>query len=199
MNKFKSQFLFLIMLSTLVYGCGESTNQTAEEPPPTEETPVAEQVQATQPEARKAAIPMISKNSFQNISPGDPIADHQAFIEKGVLRTGEGDFDSYRIKNEDYGTMAYFMPDPKDEKLVGDITVHSPLASTESGIRVGDTFGKLLVVYSGLEVHGSEIESRTYAYKDNLLFRIDEAHGTYELALKEVSKKAKILEIVITR
>lgn len=189
---------FLLFLIPFLFACGNTADQGAPKPPiqAAEETPPQK---PTKPAPAKTPIPVIQQNSFQNITPGDPIAKHQDRIEKGLLRTAEGNFESYQIKNEAYGPMAYFMPDPKDNKRVGDITIYSPIPSTQNGIRVGDTFGKLLVVYSGIEVHGSEIESRTYAYKDNLLFRIDEPHNTYELALKDVSKKAKILEIVIRR
>lgn len=142
---------------------------------------------------------IIFQNSFLNISPGSQIAEHEARIEKGILQTGEGDFEVYNIHNAQKEVIAYFFADHADPELVGTIYVTSPLAQTEDGISMGDPFSDLVAKYSELEVHGSEIESRTVADVGNLSFRIDDSHATYKLEISAVSKDAKIIEIAINR
>jgi hypothetical protein len=141
----------------------------------------------------------ILANSFAGITLGDTIAQHKEKIELGLLRTGEGDFEIYEIHDDANGVLGHFMPDGEEGLLVGDISVTSPVAQTKTGIKVGDSFGQLLAAYPKIVVHGSEIESRTYAVHENVRFRIDEAHTSYELAVEAVSKEAKIIEIVLTR
>ena len=84
------------------------------------------------------------------------------------MKTGEGSFDVYEIKDFENNPAGYFMADPKNKLLVGDITVQSPKASTEKGIKIGDTFKDLLKAFPNIEVHGSEVEGRTYATANNL-------------------------------
>lgn len=141
----------------------------------------------------------IFQNSFLNISPGTQIAEYKAFIEEDLLQTGEGDFEIYNVKDAKNGVVAYFLADPMDNEIVGDVYITSPLAQTESGIGIGHTFGDLLTKFPDLEVHGSEIESQTFANQGNLFFKLDEPHATYNLEISAVSKEAKILEIVIKR
>ncbi|MFT5645614.1 MAG: hypothetical protein ACI976_000287 [Aureispira sp.] len=142
---------------------------------------------------------IIFQNSFLNISPGSQIAEHETRIEKGLLQTGDGDFEIYNILDAQKTVVAYFLADPVDTELVGDIYVTSPLAYTEDDIRIGNTFGILVTKYETLEVHGSEIESQTFANLGSLSFKIDEAHTMYDLEISAVSKEAKIIEIVIKR
>lgn len=150
-------------------------------------------------EVEKEVPPIVFQNSFLTVVPGTPIVEYKAIIEEDLLQTGEGDFEIYNIKNAQQKVLAYFLADPVDNELVGDIYITSPLAQTEDDIHIGQTFGDLVTKYSTLEVHGSEIESQTFATVGNLSFRIDEAHATYELEISAVSKTAKIIEIVIKR
>lgn len=140
---------------------------------------------------------IIANNSFLGISPGDTIANHPEHLSAGQLSTGEGDFDVFRIIDASGNDLGYVMPDPRDVRLVRSITIVSPLVTTEGGARVGDTYGSLLDKYPELEVHGSEIESRTYASLGRLMFRISEAHARYELKQKDISRSATILELMI--
>ncbi|MFK8005209.1 MAG: hypothetical protein AB8H03_02515 [Saprospiraceae bacterium] len=139
----------------------------------------------------------IKKKSFQGISIGDNISEKASMLTKEVMQTGEGDFVTYEIKSDAGEKLAFVMPDPRDPKLVGDITIISPNAMTSKGVRVGMTLGELKKRIGELTVHGSEIESRTSVAKDNFRYRLDAANNTYEIDQSKVSDDVKILEITI--
>jgi hypothetical protein len=141
----------------------------------------------------------ITSTGFRGIEVGDAIAKHGDYIKKTKLKTGEGSFDAYEIKDFENNPAGYFLPDPKNKLLVGDITVQTPKASTDKGIKVGDTFKDLLKAFPNIEVHGSEIESRTYATIGKLTYRLNVANNTYDLDKAKIPATAKITEIVIKR
>jgi len=140
---------------------------------------------------------IIKNKSFQGISIGDNLAEKAKMLTKEVMKTGEGDFVTYELKNAAGEKLAFVMPDPRDPKLVGDITIVSPKAMTSKGVRVGMTLGELKKRIGDLTVHGSEIESRTSVAKDNIRYRLDAANNTYEVDQSKVSDEVKILEITI--
>lgn len=142
---------------------------------------------------------LIGQNSFRGIQVGDSISKHLEYIQKTKLRTGEGAFEVYEIKDFDNNPAGYFLPDPKEKLLVGDITVKSPKAQTEKGIKIGDTFQDLLKVFPDIAVHGSEIEGRTYATAHHLSYRLDMANFRYEIDKAKIPATTKITEITIHR
>lgn len=142
---------------------------------------------------------MIDNNAFRGITVGDKIADHTAYIQKEMLKTGEGDFEVYRIKDFNNNPAGYLMPDPRDESLVGDITVETQMAVTSEGIKIGGTFQDLANAIPNIAVNGSEIEGRTYATYDNIAYRLDAANFSYEVDKSKIPATTKIMEIVIKR
>ncbi|PIY11219.1 MAG: hypothetical protein COZ18_04490 [Flexibacter sp. CG_4_10_14_3_um_filter_32_15] len=141
---------------------------------------------------------IIYEKSFLGLSSDMKISDYQGTLEKGLLQTGEGDFDIFNVKDKEGNIVAYFVPFGEKEDKVGTITVTSELAKTEDGIKIGDTFGTLLEKYPNLEVFGSEIEGYTQAIvNEELGYRLDEQHYNYELTTSEVNQGAKIIEITI--
>lgn len=142
---------------------------------------------------------LISPNSFRGISVGDEISKHTDYIQKTKLKTGEGAFEVFEIKDFDNNPAGYFLPDPKNKLLVGDITVTSPKAKTAEGIKLGSTFQDLQKAFPGVEVHGSEIEGRTFANADNLSYRLDVANFNYEVDRAKIPAAAKVIEIRVNR
>lgn len=197
MNTIKTVAL-LSFLFVLTISCNETqtpstkTQEATIDTPPTEVTAIEEK-QAIKEERSLT----IFQNSFFGISPGSKVADHEAIIEKGLLQTGEGDFEIYNIKDKKYGVLGYFFIDYNNNELVSSIHITSPLAKTEENIGIGSSFGDLLAKYENLEVHGSEIESQTFASQGSLAFKIDEPHSSYDLEINAISKKAMILEVLI--
>lgn len=142
---------------------------------------------------------LIAPNAFRGIQVGDLIAKHQEYVQKTKLKTGEGTFEVFEIKDFDNNPAGYFLPDPKDKHLVGDITVTSPKARTIKGIKIGDTFQDLLKIFPDIAVHGSEMEGRTHATAHNLSYRLDVANFSYEIDRAKIPGTAKIIEITINR
>jgi len=143
---------------------------------------------------------LIRSKSFYGISIGDAIAANKNVLEKGILQTGEGDFDVFYIKNERGEVLGHVDTDFKDESKVGAINIDSPLAKTEQGIHVGMTFGEMESILNPTEVHGSEVEGRTYASqpsKDHVWYLLDAYFWTYELDKQAIKKSTKIKEITL--
>lgn len=142
---------------------------------------------------------LIGPNSFRGIQVGDLISKHLEYSQKTKMRTGEGVFEVYEIKDFDNNPAGYFLPDPKEKLLVGDITVKSPKAQTIKGIKIDDTFQDLVKVFPDIAVHGSEIEGRTHATANNLSYRLDVANFSYEIDRAKIPATARITEIIIHR
>ncbi len=142
---------------------------------------------------------LISPFAFRGIQVGDLIANHKAYIQKTKLKTGEGTFDVYEIKDFENNPAGYLVPDPKNKLLVGDITVKTPKAETAKGIKVGGTFQDLLKAFPNIEVHGSEIEGQTHANANNISYRLDMPNFTYDVDKAKIPPTTKITEIMINR
>ena len=142
---------------------------------------------------------LISGKSFRGIKIGDKISSHGSYIRKDTLKTGDGDFTVYLIKNFANQSIGYFFPDPNNERLIGDITVTSKAAATKHDIRVGDSFRKLRKKLPALKVSGSELEGRTHARYKSLSYRLDINNFNYKVDMRDIPLKTKIIEIIINR
>jgi len=140
--------------------------------------------------------PVILDTSFEGIAIGDEIDSHKGSLKKDVLKSSEGNTNIYRINNKAF-VVAYVIPDPKDENLVGKIVITSIGTKTKKGIEVGDDYEKLYEMSSSIEVHGSEIEGRTYAKVGHLSYRLDTPNFSYEVDENKIPKNTKIKEIII--
>ena len=142
----------------------------------------------------------IEPTGFRGIKIGDAIKKHGSdYVKKTTLKTGEGSFEAYAITDFENNPAGFLMPDPNNKLLVGDITVETTMASTDKGIKVGDTFKDLLKAYPNIEVHGSESEGRTYATAGKLSYRLNVPNFTYEVDKAKIKATAKITQIVIGR
>lgn len=149
---------------------------------------------------KKNVVPTINNDNFAGITLGDKIADHAANLKKDVLKDGEGSFDIYRIQSDVYGSIAYLFPSPNDETIVGQIVINSPAAKTADGIHVGSTFENMMAIDADVQVHGSEIEGRTYANYANetgIAYRLNTQNYVYDIAKEKIAPRTKITEIVI--
>jgi hypothetical protein len=144
---------------------------------------------------------LIATGGFRGITIGDKIANYTKtdYVKKTTIKTGEGSFVAYEISDFENNPAGYFYADSKNKLLVGDITVETTKASTAKGIKVGSTFQDLLKVYPNIEVHGSEIESHTYATAEKLTYRLDVANNTYEVDKSKIPGSTKVTEILIHR
>jgi hypothetical protein len=141
----------------------------------------------------------IDPKGLFGIEVGDAIKKHSNNAKKTTIKTGEGSFVAYQIIDPENNPAGYFMPDPNNKLLVGDITIETPKASTDKGIKIGSTFQDLLKAYPNIEVHGSESEGRTYATANGFSFRLKVANFTYDVDKAKIPATTKITEIVINR
>jgi hypothetical protein len=201
MNIRNLKFCACIIVFASFFSCGSGQTKELESTEITEEI-IEEIAEVTEEVAEEKTQEVdeltIYETSFLGLSPDMKISDYKGTLEKGLLQTGEGDFDIFNVKDKDGNTVAYFVPFGEKEDKVGSITVTSELAKTEDGIKIGDTFGTLLEKYPNLKVYGSEIEGYTQAIvNEKLGYRLDEQHYNYELKISEVKKETKIIEITI--
>ncbi|MEL7163674.1 MAG: hypothetical protein AAFN92_23145, partial [Bacteroidota bacterium] len=180
-----STYFFLLLLCVFI-ACGQSATdaETPEDAPsemPTE-TPEANQDNTAIYDVDEDDPYLISNGGFLGMRPGNPLADFAGGLRQGTLRTGEGEFSVYYIDGAEGEELGYLMADPRDPAMIGDITVTAKEVVTEAGIRVGVNFAELQNrLGHPLEVHGSEVESRTYAIRDGLAYQLGDPHDTYEL------------------
>ncbi|PHN08295.1 hypothetical protein [Flavilitoribacter nigricans] len=187
-------FFFIITLTVALTACGTSTT-------PDEQTPAPEETAAAPAGQEQPAAPdyPIGDRSFRGIRVGQPIGEIVDSVEKGILQNGEGEFEIYRISTEDGRELGYFHPDPQNGSLVGDIVITSDLPMTENGLKVGMTYTELTSLIRDFAVHGSEIESRTSVYYQNLALGLDYPSANYNLDRNEIPGSAKVNEITILR
>ncbi len=179
------------------FGCVPKDNSSTATPPENSK-PSTETAPKPETKPTKAANPyLITDQAFLGISPGNDIQKHADVLEQGVLKSGEGEFEVYNITDESGKELGYVMASPQDASKIETITITHPKASTEEGISIGATFAELESALGEVAVHGSEIESRTYAYKGHLAFLLDDYHNTYDLDKSKVKKDAKIKQIEI--
>ncbi|MEM9929004.1 MAG: hypothetical protein AAF840_04260 [Bacteroidota bacterium] len=189
-----------VVLCLFLYACGGEAppsppDLAAEAPktPPSEvETPTAEAVAIDNPYR-------ISNGIFLGMRPGGKLEAFADGLRADVLQTGEGDFDVFYIDGAEGNELGYLMADPNDESLIGSISITAEEVVTEEGISVGMTFAELEEKVGPVEVHGSEIEGYTYAYKYGLAYRLDVNFWSYEVDEAKIDPATKLLEILVSR
>lgn len=112
---------------------------------------------------------LIKPNEFYGVKLKDNIdeliARYPQRFEKSVKKSGEGDFVVYKIHSDSAEHLANIYPHMQSENLVGQIEIISSKAKSQDKLGIGDSFKDLSDKAAEVEVHGSEIEGRTYASK----------------------------------
>ena len=137
-------------------------------------------------------------NAF-GIEIGMPVAmlDSNRFT-KGVLQTGEGDFDVYWVEGDNHdNSLGYVLPmDFVDQgELVHMMVVLSPKHKTVEFMGVGHTLAELRQAYPTLSVHGSEIEGYVFASAPNYDFKLDMHDMRSDIPLEELDPEVKVTEV----
>ena len=205
----KSIFAFLFL--ALLMSCGNDKTivdtvdvempaaDTLAEDAPEIDTPAPNDGITANSEAYNDAPYLVSNGNFLGLTPGGSMVEFVDGLRSGVLQTGEGDFDVHYIDSAEGDELGYVMADPRDENTIGNIYITSTKVVTEKGIRVGMSFSELQEKMGELEVHGSEIEGRTYANSGGLSFRLDAENWSYEIDPSTIKPETEIIEIVVKR
>lgn len=183
-----------LLLPILFCTCGPASPETAEAPvAPVVPAPPAEN-EAIAPSAN---LYKASGGEFLGMKTGEPLAPYIDVLRKGVLSTGEGDFDIYYIDGAEGDELGFIFPSYDESNSIGDICITSPNVMTDSGLSVGMTYADLQEKLGEVEVHGSEIEGYTHASKDGYSYRLDAGNWSYEIDPTTINSETKIIEIIL--
>ena len=188
-------YLVLVSLALLLAACGETAPKN-----PNPDTAIAVEEPTpvnTNAESSPQNQYVIKGDGFYGLLSGVPFVERAERLEKGVLSDGEGDFEVYYIKGVEGERIGYILPHSQDEKLIGSITITTPIAKTEDGIGIGSTFAELRAQTPDIQVYGSEIESRTHAVRGREMFLLDMYETTYELEEDKIEPNTVIKQITI--
>lgn len=161
MRQFVAVFVFLFSL--FLGGCTGDPENTAATPADGG-APAADTLVPEPPEY------VIRKARFYGLAAGTDLTEVSDRLEEGTLETPEGPLPVYHIIGREGERIGYVLPSVRDSSKVGDIHITTPTAATEGDIRVGHTFARLYIAYPKLEVRGSAVPGRTYAYSTNKAF-----------------------------
>lgn len=187
--------LFLGTFLLLLGACGEPAPETT-----TVDTDIAVEKPTpvnTSAESSAKNQYVIKGDGFYGLLSGVPFVERAERLEKGDLQDGEGVFEVYYIKGVEGEKIGYILPHSQDENLIGSITITVPTAKTEDGIGIGSTFAELRAKTPGIQVYGSEIESRTHAVRGREMFLLDVYETAYELDEEKIDPNAVIKQITI--
>ena len=141
---------------------------------------------------------VIRQNRFYGLVQGELITDAGDRLQRATRNDGEGTFTVYRILGDEGEEIGYVVPSVADSTRIGDIHVTARTAATEGDIRVGHSYARLRIAYPALEVRGSEIEGRTFAYTKNKAFRLaDFTSSQNDIDEGSVPPDTKVSEIIV--
>jgi hypothetical protein len=140
----------------------------------------------------------ISEDGFHNLHAQTTISEalQNNWIKEGIYSSGEGDFDTYVMEDEEGNILAYVWQGKNGK--IRSIDVLSNKAYIDNGIKLGSTFAELNEAYPGISANGSEIEGRVYAESANFSFLL--SHREWSYNLKELDKlKTSVVEGITIR
>lgn len=140
---------------------------------------------------------LLSNGYFLGMTPGESLVDFQDGLRAGQIRTGEGEFDVLFIDGAEGDELGYVYSMEGDEPTIDQITVTSPVVVTEKGVRVGLSFDELQQRLGPLEVYASEIESRVYASKDGITYRLNTNGTPGQTTAKDIDGNVEVMQIIL--
>lgn len=195
-----SSLLFLALLLLFLVSCGNETKSITDIPEV--ETP---DVETEDPNENNTAIYdvdaddpyLLSNGYFLGMTPGGSLADFKDGLRDGELKTGEGSFPVFYIDGAEGDELGYvYSMDGKDGKI-NEITITSPKVVTEEGVRVGLSFNELTQRIGELEVFASEIESRVYATKDGITYRLSTNGIAGKTTAEDIKGDVEVMQIIL--
>lgn len=188
--------LFVGLMALSVIACEMPSDEKNKNVNPTITTEEPTPVTASAEES-KANQYLIKGDGFYGLLSGVPLAERMDRLEKGNLSDGEGEFNVYYIKGVDGDKVGYVLPHTQDEQLIGSITISTPKATTEDGIRIGSTLADLQAINPDIQVYGSEVEGRTHAIRGREMFLLDVYKAQYELDESKIDPTTVIKQITL--
>lgn len=202
--KLSSVFVFLLLM-VLFVSCGAETADSSNDRTSEEGTGEAVLEDPNGDNTDNYAIDtddpyLVNMDGLLGMMPGNLLSDFSAGLREGKLDTPDGEFDVLYIDGAEGEELGYLVPEPRDERMIGEITITSSKVVTEPGLRVGNTFAELQDRLAGdMEVYGSEAEGRTYAVSDGIWYRLDAGNWMQEVEQSTIPPDTKVIEIVLPR
>lgn len=140
---------------------------------------------------------LLSNGYFLGMTPGGSLIDYKDGLRTGQIRTGEGEFDVLFIDGAEGDELGYVYSMESDDPTIDQITITSPKVVTEKGVRVGLSFDELQQRLGPLEVSASEIESRVYARKDGITYRLDTNGAPGKTTAADIDGDVEVMQIIL--
>ncbi|TXF87569.1 hypothetical protein FUA23_18460 [Neolewinella aurantiaca] len=199
MKNISGLFFLLLLLLFLVSCSSEPTSVTDTSGT---ETPAAE---TEDPNDGNTAIYdvdaddpyLVSNDYFLGMTPGGSLADFKDGLRNGELRTGEGAFEVFYIDGAEGDELGYVYSMDGAEGTIDQITITSPKVVTEEGVRVGLSFNELTQRLGELEVFASEIESRVYATKNGVTYRLNTNGTPGKTTAEDIKGDVEVAQIIL--
>jgi hypothetical protein len=195
-----STFLFLALLLLFLASCGSdpksiSDTSEVEIPVAAPEDPNADNT--TIAEADTDDPYLISNEHFLGMAPGGSLADFKDGLRDGELKTGEGSFPVFYIDGAEGDELGYVYSMDGGDGSINEITITSPRVVTEKGVRVGLSFNELTQRLGEVEVFASEIESRVYASKDGITYRLATNGVAGKTSAEDIKGDVEVMQIIL--
>jgi len=140
---------------------------------------------------------LLSNGYFLGMTPGGSLADYKDGLRAGEIRTGEGEFEVLFIDGAEGDELGFVYSMESEEPTIDEITITSPVVVTEKGVRVGTSFKELQQRLGPVEVFASEIESRVYATKDGITYRLDTNGEPGKTTADDVGEDVTVMQIIL--
>lgn len=140
---------------------------------------------------------LISNGYFLGMTPGGSLADYKDGLRTGQISTGEGEFEVLFIDGAEGDELGFVYSGESDEPTIDQITITSPVVVTDKGVRVGLSFKALQQRLGPVEVYASEIESRVYATKDGITYRLNTNGAPGQTTAKDIDGDVEVMQIIL--
>ncbi|MEO1654853.1 MAG: hypothetical protein AAFU64_15000 [Bacteroidota bacterium] len=197
----------LLLVFLLACSAGENTQEEAEtsEASPSEENPETEAAEEPSENEEIASEEsdnpyLVEAKSFYGVNIDDDIAtlttEKPDLLKKGLVQTGEGDFEVWVIQDENGEELADIYP-TTDGSKVGMIEIGSEKAVSADGFKVGNTLADILEKFPNSLPHGSEIEGQVNIEAGGIIYRLDAYESAYDIDMEKFDKNTKVMSIII--
>lgn len=140
---------------------------------------------------------LLSNGYFLGMKPGESLTGFVDVLREGELKTGEGAFPVFYIDGAEGDELGYVYSREGTAGAIDEITITSPKVVTEEGVRVGLSFNELTQRLGEPEVFASEIESRVYATKDGITYRLATNGKPGKTTAGDIEGDVEVMQIIL--
>jgi hypothetical protein len=164
-NPMKPYLFFVLLLALTATACqSDQQNKTLVAPPPSPDHLGADYF-----------LPILGLDKrYKDLGVLEMIKVAQRPVRPGTVINGEAQFPVYQVFDDNNQVLANIFYNQNGElEIPFFVEIVSSSITTPEGIKVGDTYARLIDTYGDLPTTGSEIEGWTHAYLGLVQFRMD--------------------------